>query len=217
MRRKWRRKKSGKGRCEDYNLKDGFCYCKADFVHIFFFPVTQKSWVVNVDTGQISRCHSNSSTTNDAPPARPRQAERRPPTAHPPPSGSPARHPSPLPRPQPTPSSVSHHGLSSPIRILRKLHTIFHIRILTITPYPFCRPDTTLMSNSRTLGCPPNGLPSTTLKTSFRAATVLGLSPRPLEQLLSSPRSNPSSTTLPSPAAVGLTVLRHPFGLPVLP
>lgn len=79
------KKKSGKGRREDY-LKDGFCYCKADFVHIFFFPVTQKSWVVNVDTGQISRCHSNSSTTNDAPqpaPARqngvPQQPIPRPP------------------------------------------------------------------------------------------------------------------------------------------
>lgn len=126
------KKKSGKGRREDY-LKDGFCYCKADFVHIFFFPVTQKSWVVNVDTGQISRCHSNSSTTNDAPPAHPRQTERCPPTAHPPPSGSPARHPSPLPRPQPAPSSVSRHGLSPPIRILRKLHTTSHILFLIIT------------------------------------------------------------------------------------
>lgn len=91
------KRKSGTGRSEDY-LIDGFCYCKADF-RSFFSLLLKKSWVVNVDTGQISRCHSNSSTKTMAPqpaPSRqngvPQQPIPRPPV---PQQGIPAHFPVP--------------------------------------------------------------------------------------------------------------------------
>lgn len=188
-----------------------FVIVRRTFVH--FFPSYLKK------LGSQRRYRANFSVSqqlihkNNGPPARPLQAERRPSTAHPSPSCSPTRHPCPFPRPQPGPHSVSHHDLSPPVGILRKHHTKLHVRILTII---LCSPDTTLMSNSRILGCPPNGLLSITRKTSFRAVTMLDLSPHPLEQLLSSPHNNPLSPTLASLAAAGLMLPRHLFGPRVL-